>query len=60
MSIAPRSQTQGWWTRFLASRRHARHAELRSTFTVSELADVKAYLLENAADVDHGVAAGVR
>jgi hypothetical protein len=58
--ITPRSQTQGWWTRFLASRRHARHAELRSVFSASELADVKAFLLENAADVDRGMAAGVR
>lgn len=59
-SVTPRSQTQRGWTRFLASRRHARHAELRSVFSVSELADVKAFLLENAADVDHGMAAGVR
>jgi hypothetical protein len=58
--VTPRSQTQGGWTRFLASRRHARHAELRPVFTMSELADVKAFLLENAADVDHGMAAGVR
>lgn len=59
-TITPRSQTQSGWTRFLASRRHARHAELRPVFSVSELADVKAFLLENAADVDHGMAAGVR
>ncbi len=58
--VTPKSQTPGGWTRFLASRRHTRHAELRPVFTVSELADVKAFLLENAADVDHGMAPGVR
>lgn len=58
--LSPRRYTQRQWTRYLASRRHSRHAALRSSFSVSELADVKAYLLENAADVARGMAAGVR
>jgi hypothetical protein len=59
-SLNPRVNTQSQWSRFLALRRHSRHAELRPLFSVSELADVKAFLLENAADVDRGMAAGVR
>ncbi|HWN69394.1 MAG TPA: hypothetical protein VNM90_17255, partial [Haliangium sp.] len=59
-SLSPRVYTQSQWTRFLALRRHSRHAELRPLFSVSELADVKAFLLESAADVDRGMAAGVR
>jgi PEGA domain len=59
-ALSPRDQTQSQWSRFLALRRHSRHAELRPLFSVSELADVKAYLLENAADVERGMAAGVR
>ena len=59
-ALNPRVYTQSQWSRFLALRRHSRHAELRPLFSASELADVKAYLLENAADVDRGMAAGVR
>jgi hypothetical protein len=59
-ALDPRAHTQAQWTRFLAFRRHSRHAELRPLFSVSELADVKAFLLENAADVERGMAAGVR
>jgi len=59
-SLSPRVYTQAQWSRFLALRRHSRHAELRPLFSVNELADVKAYLLENAADVARGMAAGVR
>lgn len=59
-ALSTRRYTQRQWTRYLASRRHSRHAELRPLFSVSELADVKAYLLENAADVARGMAAGVR
>jgi hypothetical protein len=59
-ALDPRVYTQSQWSRFLALRRHSRHAELRPLFSASQLADVKAYLLENAADVDRGMAAGVR
>ena len=52
--------TQSQWTRYLASRRHSQHAMLRPHFSVAELADVKAYLLENAADMNRNTAAGVR
>jgi hypothetical protein len=59
-AVSPNVYTQKQWSRYFALRRHSRHAELRPLFSVSELADVKAFLLENAADVDQGMAAGVR
>jgi hypothetical protein len=59
-ALNPRDQTQSQWSRFFALRRHSRHAELRPLFSVNELADVKAFLLENAADAKRGMAAGVR
>lgn len=59
-ALNPRDSTQTQWNRFFAYRRHSRHAELRPLFSASELADVKAHLLENAADAKRGMAAGVR
>lgn len=58
--LNPRARTAAQWSRFLASGRHAYRASLVGKVSVAELADVKAYLMSDAADVARGVAAGVR
>ncbi|ACY17713.1 hypothetical protein Hoch_5228 [Haliangium ochraceum DSM 14365] len=59
-SLGPSRYTQRQWTRYLALGRHGRHTPLAPLFSASQLADVKAYLLENAADVERGMAPGIR
>ncbi|MBW2464972.1 MAG: PEGA domain-containing protein [Deltaproteobacteria bacterium] len=58
--INPRRYTQTQWTRYFATGRHGRRAMLGQSFSVRQLADVKAYLVANAADVQSDTAAGVR
>ena len=52
--------TQDGWSRYFAYGRHTRKASLKGIVSARELADIKAFLLANAADVDSDVAAGVR
>jgi hypothetical protein len=46
--IGPAKYSKKGWARYFASGAHGRHDLLRSNFTRSELADVKAYLVEGA------------
>ena len=59
-TIDPRSKTRDQWSRYFQYERHKRKAPLRGVVSVSELADVKTYLMDNAADVAGDVAAGIR
>jgi serine/threonine protein kinase/mono/diheme cytochrome c family protein len=59
-ALSPRRYTQAQWTRYFATARHGRRAMLGDSFSRAQLADVKAYLLANAADVESDRAAGVR
>ncbi|RLB54464.1 MAG: hypothetical protein DRJ42_09010 [Deltaproteobacteria bacterium] len=59
-ALNPRRYTQSQWTRYFATGRHGRRAMLGQSFSVGQLADVKAYLVANAADVQSDTAAGVR
>jgi|GEM_PF-824191 len=52
--------TRAQWSRYFARARHARHGKLQEQFTQAEVADVKAYLVSKAADVESDTAAGVR
>ena len=52
--------SQAQWSRYFATARHQRHSKLGDEFTVGQLADVKAYLQENAVDGVRVRAAGVR
>lgn len=58
--VSPDRYTQAAWSRYFATGRHTRRAAFRPHFSRSQLADVKAYLMANAADVESDVAAGVR
>ncbi len=58
--IDPRRYTQDGWDRYFAYGRHKRKAPLKGIVSASELADIKSFLLANAADVESDVAAGVR
>lgn len=58
--LSPQHYTQKQWIRYLASTRHGRHDPLGARFDQAQLADVKAYLLANAADVDRAMVPGVR
>ncbi|MBK8009973.1 MAG: serine/threonine protein kinase [Deltaproteobacteria bacterium] len=59
-AISARQYTAEQWSRYFAHRRHERASLLKKQFTRSNLADVKAYLMSAAADVDRDRAAGVR
>ena len=59
-SVDPRRYTKAQWSRYFAYGRHKRKAPLKGVVSSSELADIKAYLMANAADVDSDVAAGRR
>ena len=58
--VVPKGKTQAQWSRWFAYGRHTKKAPLRKKFSLSELADVKAYLMSRAADVQGATAAGVR
>lgn len=58
--VSPSRYTQKQWIRYMASTRHSQHASFAAHFTLSQLADVKAYLLDHAADVNQGRIPGVR
>ncbi|MEL7370553.1 MAG: serine/threonine-protein kinase [Myxococcota bacterium] len=58
--VDPRKYTQVQWSRYFAYARHQRKAPLKGIVSTSELADIKAYLMANAADVESDVAAGIR
>ena len=58
-SVNARARTATQWSRYFQSGRHGRHAMLRDSFTAGQLADVKAYLMAHAADVQGAMAAGV-
>ena len=53
-------KTMEQWSRYFASGRHKYRAPLKGIVSLSELADIKAYLMANAADADSDIAAGVR
>ena len=59
-NVEPRDKTVRQWISFFAYGKHRRHVPLRGVLTVSELADIKAYLMKNAFDVESDTAAGIR
>ncbi|MBI5509962.1 MAG: protein kinase [Deltaproteobacteria bacterium] len=62
--VAPRLDskhyTRDQWSRYFANSRHSRRGTLAAYVSAAQLADVKAYLMLNAADVGSDVAAGVK
>jgi len=58
--ISSRKYTADQWSRYFAYGRHTSKAPLSTNFSRSNLADVKAYLMSVAADVERDTAAGVR
>jgi serine/threonine protein kinase/mono/diheme cytochrome c family protein len=59
-TISARRYTSSQWSRYFASRRHSKDAPFRKRFSRRDLADVKAFLMSHAADVNRATAAGVR
>jgi len=58
--VVPKEKTQAQWSRWFAYGRHSKKAPLQKKFNLSELADVKAYLMSRAADVQSATAAGIK
>ncbi|MCB9602595.1 MAG: cytochrome c [Sandaracinus sp.] len=58
-ALDPRRYTAEQWSRYFETDRHRRRAPLGDTFSVPQLADVKAFLMSRAADVRAARAAGV-
>lgn len=59
-AVSAQKYTAEQWSRYFAYRRHERAFLLKKQFSRSDLANVKAYLMSAAADVDRDRAAGVR
>lgn len=59
-AVDTRRYTRDQWSRYFENRRHQRWAPLAPHLSAGELADVKAFLLTRAADVQSDVAAGVK
>ncbi len=58
--VSPKRYTQKQWSRYFAYGRHFVRAPLSKVLSRSKLADVKAFLMSRAADVESATAAGVR
>ena len=58
--VVPGDKTARQWVSFFAYGKHQRYVPLRGSVTVSEMADIKAFLMKHAYDVESDVAAGIR
>lgn len=59
-SIAPTKFASVQWQRFFDGNKHARKKDISKDFTPDELALVKEYLMQHAADSDKPEAAGLK